>query len=86
MRGAVQSGYWPLYRYNPNLKDIGRNPMHIDSQAPSISFKEYASTENRYRALAKANPGASDELMALAQADITKRWQTYQRLAEKVTL
>jgi pyruvate-ferredoxin/flavodoxin oxidoreductase len=86
MRSAVQSGYWPLYRYNPKLKDVGRNPMQIDSNEPSISFKDYASTENRYRALAKTNPGAADELMELAQADVMKRWQAYQRLAEKVTV
>jgi pyruvate-ferredoxin/flavodoxin oxidoreductase len=86
MKGAVQSGYWPLYRYNPKLKDIGRNPMQLDSAAPSISFKDYANTENRYRALTKTNPGAADELMALAQADVMKRWETYQRLAERVTI
>jgi pyruvate-ferredoxin/flavodoxin oxidoreductase len=86
MRGAVNSGYWPLYRYNPKLRDIGRNPMQLDSGPPSITFKDYASTENRYRALAKANPADASELMNLAQADILKRWETYQRLAEKVTI
>ena len=53
---------------------------------PSISFKEFASTENRYRSLAQANPGAADELMELAQADALKRWEAYRRLADKVTI
>jgi pyruvate-ferredoxin/flavodoxin oxidoreductase len=81
MRSAVKSGYWPLYRFNPGLLQIGRNPMELDSDAPSISFEEYASSENRYRLLAKTNPEHADELMASAQADIDKRWQAYERLA-----
>jgi len=86
MRAAERSGYWPLYRYNPELRNVGRNPMQLDSLAPSISFKEFASSENRYRSLAKANPGAADELMELAQADAMKRWDAYRRLADKVTI
>jgi pyruvate-ferredoxin/flavodoxin oxidoreductase len=84
MRLAVASGYWPLYRYNPDLKQRGRNPMQLDSAEPSISFKDYATTENRYRVLAKTNPGEAEQLMALAQADVTKRWQAVRRLAEGV--
>jgi len=86
MRAAERSGYWPLYRYNPELRNVGRNPMQLDSSAPSISFKEFASSENRYRSLAKANPAAADELMDLAQADAMKRWDAYRRLADKVTI
>jgi pyruvate-ferredoxin/flavodoxin oxidoreductase len=86
MREIVRCGYWPLYRYNPELKEVGRNPMQIDSAEPSISFKEFASTENRYRALAQTNPQAADELMELAQADVMKRWHAYRRLAEGVTV
>ena len=86
MKGAVHSGYWPLYRYNPALREVGRNPMQIDSAAPSISFKDFAATENRYRALSKSNPGAADELMDLAQADVMKRWEAVQRLAAGVTV
>ena len=86
MRSAVQSGYWPLYRFDPRLREIGRNPMQIDSAEPSINFKDYASTENRYRSLTKTNPQEADRLMELAQADVMKRWQAYQRLADKVTL
>jgi pyruvate-ferredoxin/flavodoxin oxidoreductase len=86
MRDAVQSGYWPLYRYNPKLKEVGRNPMQLDSAEPSISFKDYASKENRYRALSTTNPGEADELMKLAQEDVMKRWNAYKRLADKATV
>jgi pyruvate-ferredoxin/flavodoxin oxidoreductase len=80
MRSAVQSGYWPLYRFNPALQKLGRNPMALDSEKPSISFEEFALSENRYRLLAKTNPEHADELMESAQADITKRWRTYERM------
>ena len=55
---AVSSGYWPLYRYNPLLTAEGKNPLQLDSKAPSTSFEEYAYGENRHRALKKVNPEA----------------------------
>jgi pyruvate-ferredoxin/flavodoxin oxidoreductase len=84
MRSAVDSGYWPLYRFDPNLAKLGRNPMQLDSAEPNITFKDYAMSENRYRSLARANPEHADELMDLAQADVLKRWQAVQRLARGV--
>jgi len=81
MRSAVHSGYWPLYRFNPRLLQLGRNPMQLDSEPPSISFDEYALSENRYRLLSKTNPGHADELMHAAQADIVKKWRAYERMA-----
>ena len=84
MRGAVDSAYWPLYRYNPGLLELGRNPMQLDCPEPTMSFKDFANKENRYRALTKSNPEDADHLYALAQADIDKRWQSYRRLAEGI--
>ena len=81
MQAAVSSGYWPLYRYDPNLLELGRNPMQLDSEDPSISFKDFAMRENRYRALGKSNPEHSERLLELAQEDITKRWASYKRKA-----
>ncbi len=72
---AVNCGHWPLYRYNPTLEDEGKNPLHIDSKAPSISFAEYALNENRYRMLKMMNPEHADELMALSQNDVDKGWR-----------
>ena len=84
MQAAVHSGYWPLYRYDPRLLEVGRNPMQLDSEEPSIEFKDYALRENRYRALTKSNPNEAERLMELAQADVMKRWKTYKRMAYKV--
>ena len=53
---AVQSGYWPLMRYNPSLRETGKNPFQLDSKAPSIRLKDYAYREARYTMLARGNP------------------------------
>ena len=72
---AVQCGHWPLYRYNPDLEEQGKNPLTIDSKEPTISFDEYAMGENRYRSLKLVNPEHADELMALSQKDVLKSWK-----------
>jgi len=72
---AVACGHWPLYRFNPALEAEGKNPLHIDSKAPSIPFADYALNENRYRMLKMMNPAHADELMALAQNDVEKAWK-----------
>ncbi len=72
---AVASGHWPLYRYNPDLEDAGKNPLSIDSKEPSIPFDEYALGENRYRMLKLMNPSQADELMAQSQKDVDKSWK-----------
>ncbi len=74
-RKAVACGHWPLYRYNPELEAEGKNPLHLDSKAPSIPFAEYALNENRYRALKLSNPDHAEELMALSQKDVEKGWR-----------
>ncbi len=53
---AVACGHWPLYRFNPDLVEQGKNPLSIDSKEPSIDFEEYAMGENRYRSLKRMNP------------------------------
>ena len=80
---AVKSGYWLLYRYNPDLAKQGLNPLQLDSKPPSISFEEYAKNENRFRILSMTNPKQSEELMKLSQEDIMKRWSKYESLARK---
>ncbi|MBU0484372.1 MAG: pyruvate:ferredoxin (flavodoxin) oxidoreductase [Proteobacteria bacterium] len=72
---AVNCGHWPLYRYNPDLEAEGKNPLHIDSKAPTIPFAEYAMNENRYRMLKMMNPEHADELMAMSQKDVDKGWK-----------
>jgi pyruvate-ferredoxin/flavodoxin oxidoreductase len=72
---AVQSGYWPLYRYHPDRVFDGKNPLMIDSKAPSISFNEYALAEMRYQILTKTDPKRSHALLAQAKTDIDRHWE-----------
>jgi pyruvate-ferredoxin/flavodoxin oxidoreductase len=78
---AVQSGYWPLYRYNPALAAECKNPLQLDSKAATIDFMEYANNENRYRMLKKANPKEADALMKKAAAWAKTHFAYYQKLA-----
>jgi pyruvate-ferredoxin/flavodoxin oxidoreductase len=74
---AVQSGYWPLMRYNPSLRNEGKNPFQLDSRAPSIRLKEYAYREARYTMLARSNPELAAELLKEAQDDVERQWRVY---------
>lgn len=80
-RLAVQSGYWPLIRYNPVLAGEGKNPLTLDSKAPSIALQDYAYNETRFRMLLQSDETRAEMLMKLAQADVRKRWAMYQYLA-----
>ena len=78
---AVQSGFWPLFRYNPDLADEGKNPLIIDSKKPTISLSEYAYNETRYRMLLQSDEKRAEALMKLAEEDVEGRWELYQHMA-----
>ncbi|HZS76548.1 MAG TPA: pyruvate:ferredoxin (flavodoxin) oxidoreductase [Ktedonobacteraceae bacterium] len=78
---AVQSGYWPLYRYNPALAKEGKHPLILDSKDPSIPLEKFAYNETRYRMLLQSNEARAEELMREAQQDVKVRWHHYQQLA-----
>jgi pyruvate-ferredoxin/flavodoxin oxidoreductase len=74
---AVQSGYWPLMRYNPDLREEGKNPFQLDSKAPAIRLKEYTYREARYTMLARSNPDLAAKLLVEAQDDVERQWRVY---------
>jgi pyruvate-ferredoxin/flavodoxin oxidoreductase len=78
---AVQSGVWPLYRYNPALTAEGKNPLSIDSKEPSIPVEQYAYNETRYRMLLLSNEQRAEQLMKQAQNDARRRWDLYRQMA-----
>ena len=80
-KAAVASGFWPLYRYDPRLTEQGKNPLQLDSKAPSIPLAEFAYSENRYKMLTKTKPDEAKRLIELAQKDAAERWAQYERLA-----
>jgi pyruvate-ferredoxin/flavodoxin oxidoreductase len=78
---AVESGYWPLYRYDPRLKIEGKNPFQLDSKPPKIRLEDYIYNETRYRVLTQTNPEAAARLLVEAQKVVEERWQRYQQMA-----
>jgi pyruvate-ferredoxin/flavodoxin oxidoreductase len=78
---AVQSGAWPLFRFNPDLARDGKNPLALDSKDPSIPLEQYAYNETRYKMLVKSDEARAEELMTKAKEDITRHWSYYQQLA-----
>ncbi len=80
---AVQSGYWPLYRYNPALAEEGKHPLTLDSKEPTIPLEQYAYNETRYRMLVQSDEKHAEELMQAAKHDVQARWQQYRELAEE---
>jgi len=78
---AVDSGYWPLFRFNPELAREGKNPLRLDSKPPKLPFKEYAYKETRYSMLSKAKPEVAEQLLQEAQRNVKTRWHMYEQLA-----
>ncbi|MBS1857247.1 MAG: pyruvate:ferredoxin (flavodoxin) oxidoreductase [Acidobacteria bacterium] len=82
-KAAVNSGYWPLFRYNPDLAGQGKNSFQLDSRAPNLPLKDYVYNETRYTMLAKSNPEEAQRLLKLAQEDVTTRWKLYEHLSHQ---
>ena len=78
---AVESGHWPLYRYNPALVGEGKNPLELDSVEAKISLSDYVYGENRYKILQKSNPEASKQLIETAQKDTTAKLELLKHMA-----
>ena len=76
---AVASGYWPLMRYNPEVRKSGENPFVLDSQGPRIAFKDYAYQELRYKMLTRTNPADAERLINEAQEQVQQKWRMYER-------
>jgi len=80
---ATDSGYWPLFRYDPRLKAEGKNPFQLDSRPPKVAFRDYALNENRYRMLRQINPASAERLLTAAQTAIEDRWKALEQLAKE---
>ena len=78
---AVQSGAWPIYRYNPSLTHEGKNPLTIENKEPSIPLSQYAYNETRYKMLTQMDEARAEKLMREAQQDAKSRWTLYQQMA-----
>jgi pyruvate-ferredoxin/flavodoxin oxidoreductase len=84
-KAAVHSGQWLLYRFNPERKAKGENPLQLDSQNPRMKVQEYMNLENRFRMLTKSHPDHARAFFKQAQSDADARWQYFQRLSAPTT-
>jgi len=82
-KAAVNSGYWPLFRYNPDLVAQGKNPFQLDSRPATIGLKDYIYNETRYTMLVKSNPEHAQELFKMAQDDVAAKWKLYDYMAHQ---
>ncbi len=80
-KDVVQTGFWPLFRYDPRVARTGERPFHLDSRKPSKPFKELAMQEARFAMLTRMDPEHAEELFALAQRDIDDQWHYYEQMA-----
>ena len=77
---AVKSGYWHLFRYNPDMKEAGKNAFFLDSKAPSMEYQEFLDGEVRYNALKRANPEKAEMLFNMAEDQAKDRLEYLQKL------
>jgi pyruvate-ferredoxin/flavodoxin oxidoreductase len=82
-RLAVESGYWPLYHYDPLLREQGKNPFVLDSKAPTIGIKEFLGGEIRYAALEKVFPEEAVKLHTQLEKEVAERYQMLKQKAEQ---
>jgi len=80
---AVDSGYWALYRYNPALKKVGKNPFSLDSKEPTMNFKDFLMGEVRYSSLKKLFPDTAEALFDKTEKDAKERLDMYKRMAKQ---
>jgi pyruvate-ferredoxin/flavodoxin oxidoreductase len=80
---AVASGYWPLVRYNPALRQSDQNPFVLDSPRPRIKLKDYTQNELRYKMLSRTNPQEFERLMEMAQQVVEQKWDIYEDMAAR---
>ena len=81
IKRAVACGYWPLYRYNPQLADQGKNPLTVDSKDPTENYQDFIKGEVRYASLAKMFPAKAEEAFKINEEDAKRRLATYKKLA-----
>jgi pyruvate-ferredoxin/flavodoxin oxidoreductase len=78
---AVATGFWPLFRFNPTLAEQGKNPLQLDSKAPTEHIEEFMYKQNRFRSLRQANPERANMLLEAIRQDVITRWKFYEQMA-----
>ncbi len=79
---AVDSGHWPLFRFDPARIEKGKNPLHLDSKEPSIPYRDFIKTETRFNMLWHTHPEDAERFLAESQQEVRKRYHYYKQLSE----
>jgi pyruvate-ferredoxin/flavodoxin oxidoreductase len=79
---AVETGYWPLYRYDPRRLATGENPLVLDSAPPKAGIQKFMANETRFRVVEQQNPERYKMLLASAQQEVTSRFALYEQMAK----
>jgi pyruvate-ferredoxin/flavodoxin oxidoreductase len=80
-KDAEGSGFWPLFRFDPRLSQEGKNPLQLDSRAPTEDIKDFAYKQNRFRSLLAADPSRAEMLLESLRSDVIARWKFYEQMA-----
>jgi pyruvate-ferredoxin/flavodoxin oxidoreductase len=80
-KAAVESGYWPLFRYDPRAKERGESPLHLDAGEPKGDLGRFMRAETRFRSAEAMNPERFQEAIRTSRQEISDRWALYQALA-----
>jgi pyruvate-ferredoxin/flavodoxin oxidoreductase len=78
---AVESGFWPLFRYDPALAAEGKNPLQLDSKVPSVGVEEFMYRQTRFKALRQSDPARAETLLGALRQDVSSRWKFYEQMA-----
>ena len=78
---AVNSGHWPLFRFDPRKAERGQNPLKLDCKPPSVPYRDFVKSETRFNMLWYANPGKAEQLLEKSEQDVADRFYRYQQLA-----
>jgi pyruvate-ferredoxin/flavodoxin oxidoreductase len=78
---AVESAFWPLYRYDPSLAAEHKNPLQLDSKAPSLGVEEFMYRQTRFKVLRQTDPQRAEKLLEAARGDVAARWKFYEQMA-----
>jgi pyruvate-ferredoxin/flavodoxin oxidoreductase len=79
---AVESGYWPLYRFDPRRIAEGETPLVLDSKEPTIGVEQFTQNETRFRMVERQDPERFKKLLKAEQAEVTSRFGIYEQMAQ----
>ena len=80
-KNAVDSGHWPLFRFDPRKAEKGKNPLKLDSKQPKLPYRDFIKTEARFNMLWRSHPEEAEALLEAAQHEVTERYHRYKQLA-----